>query len=250
MRPTAAMLMQHPFFLKHAAVILRSSAMIHSRTTSRASNTGGIGTIPNNHQALPDETILNLLSVEDEYMDSKNSHDTIVFSSDDQGTNNANHNNNNNNNNNNNGGNSSSQSALSRLTEKRLSRAGSKITQTPPSMKSNSASSSMSNVNNASLNNFATTPTSTTDKNDSILENEEDEMITAIRLEHLERIVEKIETRYNQYVLMRKRDKENLRQQQQQNSNNSGYIQQHSSFRSMMSSRSFFKSSKVDLIAS
>mmetsp|Transcript_21279 Transcript_21279/g.21989 ORF Transcript_21279/g.21989 Transcript_21279/m.21989 type:complete len:536 (+) Transcript_21279:47-1654(+) len=78
---------------------------------------------------------------------------------------------------------------------------------------------------------------------------EEDEEMTAVRLEHLERIFEKTDHRYEQMVAMYRKEKL-LKQQMQQggNINKSSHVGDRSSFRSMRSSRSFLKSPDDPLV--
>lgn len=78
---------------------------------------------------------------------------------------------------------------------------------------------------------------------------EEDENMTAVRLEHLERIFEKTDNRYEQMVAIYRKEKL-LKQQMQQggNLNKSSHINDRSSFRSMRSSRSFLKSPDDPLV--
>lgn len=214
MRPTAAMLMQHPFFLKHANIILRSSAQTQSRTASRSG-------VRSSQSRQYEDAIMNLLSIDSDG-DPHAENPIIRSPSEEQAHLN--------------------QSALARLTERRVSRASSKNLVAgvsghfSPGLHSRSGlSPSMASIS----------PVPSTDRNESVISlSEDEEILTAIRLEHLERILEKVETRYNQYVLMRKRDKE---RQQQQPGGSDYYHHPNSSFRSMMSSRSFFKSSKDPL---
>lgn len=186
-RPTAAMLMQHPFFLKHASVILRAAERNQAKTTPKYDR-GVVGA---------DSNIMSLLSTDEENANSPRIQG-------DQSSSNVNR------------PHSSTpnhprnQSALSRLTEQRLTQAGSRPT--TPSYSSN----------------------------DYLAEEDFEEytIINSIRFQHLETILEKIDTRYQQYALMRKRNKE-----QQQNSSKSERHNE-ASCRSMMSAsnKTFFKS--------
>ncbi len=72
---------------------------------------------------------------------------------------------------------------------------------------------------------------------------EEDEIMTAVRLEHLERVLDKTDHRYDQMVAIYRREKM-VKQQQQQGGgmNKSSYAGDRSAFQSVRSSRSFMKS--------
>jgi serine/threonine protein kinase len=75
---------------------------------------------------------------------------------------------------------------------------------------------------------------------------DEEDMMTAVRLEHLERVLEKTETKYNQMVALYRQEKLERKQMNSgkvslDSGNVSGFASG-GSFRSMMSSRSFLKS--------
>lgn len=182
-RPTASMLMQHPFFLKHASVILRSAERSHAKTTPKSDRTP----VP---PCVADKNIMNLLSADDDENDnatpqSKPCGERV------QNT-------------------QKSQSALSRLTEHRISQAGSRPT-TP----------SYSSYDYMAEEDF-----------------EEDTIINSIRFQHLETILEKIDERYQQYAELRRRNKERKQQTSRSERLNEA------SCRSMMSAsnKTFFKS--------
>jgi serine/threonine protein kinase len=196
-RPTAAMLLQHPFFLQHATVIVRALERNQLKTTpkspfpSPSSAASGCSYPQNNSLAI------NLLSAEDfdECSDQQSVPKQSRHHLPPHGP---------------------SQSALSRVTEERISRV------TNPSRPATPSYSSM----------------------DLSAEDEEEEnVINCIRFQHLEGILEKIDSRYQQYALLKKREKERKQQQQQQQQ--SGGRHASSSCRSMMSvsMKSFFKSS-------
>lgn len=83
---------------------------------------------------------------------------------------------------------------------------------------------------------------------------DEDDMMTAVRLEHLERVLEKTEAKFNQMVILYRQEKQERKQMMKSGTNSSDVISldsgnlsgfaSGSSFRSMsmMSSRSFLKS--------
>jgi serine/threonine protein kinase len=206
-RPTAAMLMQHPFFLKHASVILRAAErsqlkrLPKSPSTSQLPPKGG-GSGGRNGVAITATTnaLLNLTSADGDDIGSSSTPPPRVESSSSSCNN--------------------SQSALSRHTENRLS---------------------------SHAHSRPTTPSSYSVDYLGDGDAEEDTIINAIRFQHLESILEKIDTRYRQYVEMRRRDKEQKKQQQQQQHHHHQQQQhsdRYSSCRSMMSmsSKSFFKS--------
>jgi hypothetical protein len=98
------------------------------------------------------------------------------------------------------------------------------------------------------------------DREDGGEEEEDDQLLSAVRLEHLQRILEKTDHRYDQMVAMYRQEKE-LRQQQQQEcvggsergGEEGGYgrstrIGERSSFHSMKSSRSFLKAPNDPLV--
>jgi serine/threonine protein kinase len=197
-RPTAAMLMQHPFFLKHANVIVRSAERNQLKTTPK-SDLHPLGGRPKN-------PAMNILSAED-------FDDTTSVPSQPKPMRPTPHH--------------TGQSALARVTEERLSRVSSRPT-TPS---------------------YSSIDISTMDE-------EEENVINCIRFQHLEAILEKIDSRYQHYALLKKREREKQRQQQQQQhqggfggGNTASERHGSSSCRSMMSAsmKSFFKSSHESL---
>lgn len=77
---------------------------------------------------------------------------------------------------------------------------------------------------------------------------EEDKEITAIRLEHLQRILEKTDQRFDQMVAIYRREKQNHQSGGSEEYGKSGRVGERSSFHSMKSSRSILKAPHEPLI--
>jgi serine/threonine protein kinase len=207
-RPTAAMLMQHPFFLNHASVILRAAERNQAKRTPKSSSSQRGGG--------EKSEILNLLSADGNDSEMKSG-----------GSRNGNDSGN-----------------------------GSNLTTRPPKVDSTSpaSQSALSRHLENRLSQHASHPSTPSYSDYLVAEGGddalmEDTVMNAIRFQHLESILEKIDTRYQQYLEMRRRAKEQ-RQQGQGHGQGGRHGQgqgQHSdrhSCRSMMSmsSKSFFKS--------